>query len=100
MRIAQLKIEIMKMSKQTELRRTGANSNMRRFPCNTCPRPTDGKEICPGKKVECYICRLTRHFKGITVCKELAKDKVKTGKGRANQINGWGEESDTRDKTE
>ena len=43
---------------------------------------------------------LIRHFKGSIACKELSEDKVKTREQRANWIDGWGEESDTGDRTE
>ena len=102
-RVVQLKVEIMKLSKRIELRRTGASNNTRRGSarvlCNTCTRPTHGKGICPGEKVECHSCGLTGHFKG-SACRKLAGNKAKTGKGRANQIDRSGEESDTGDRIE
>ena len=37
--------------------------------CQTCTRPTHGEEDCPGKKGECFTCRLVGHFKGSAACK-------------------------------
>ena len=100
-RVAQLREEVRKLGKQAELRRTGASNIAGReggvsigVSCSTCTRPPHIKGDCPGKKVEYYGCRLTGHFKGSTACKgKAAGEKMKTGKERANQVDGSEEES-------
>ena len=101
-RVAQLEEEVRKLGRQIELKRTGASSTAGRgsagVSCSTCTRPTHSKGICPGKKVECYSCGLTGHFKGSTVCKgKPAGNKTKTRRKRANQVDELEEESDAGD---
>ena len=101
-RVAKLEEEIRKLGKQMELKRTGVNSTAGRgsatVSCSTCTRPTHSKVVCPGKKVECYSCGLTGHFRGSTACKRKpAGDKAKTMTYRANQIDRLEEESDEGD---
>ena len=36
--------------------------------CRTSTRPTHEKGKCPGKKVDCYACGQTDHFKGSAAC--------------------------------
>ena len=82
-RVAKLEEEIRKLGKQREFKRTGVNSTAGKcsvvVSCNTCTRPTNGKAVCPGIKVECYSCRLMGHFRGSMACKRKpADDKAKT----------------------
>ena len=46
--------------------------------CKTCTRPTHEEGRCPGKKIECYACKKTGHFKGSEACskKPLSKQSI------------------------
>ena len=80
--MVKLEEEIRRLGNQRGVRRTGASITAERGlapSCNTCTRPTHGKVACPGKKVICYGCRLTGHFRGSKACKaKLAKNRVQT----------------------
>ena len=80
-RVAQLEEEVRKL-KQVEVKKTGGAA---KSTCSTCTRPTHGKGVCLGKKVECYSCGLAGHFKGSTVCKGKPEEKKKK-KEKANQV--------------
>ena len=56
-RVAQLEEEVRRL-KQVEGKKTEAAKST----CKTCTRPTDGKGVCLGKKLECYGCGLVGHF--------------------------------------
>ena len=82
--MAKLKEEIRRLGNKREFKRTGVISMAERGiapSCNTCitSRQTHGKAVCPGKKVECYGCRLMGHFRGFMACKKKpAEEKAKT----------------------
>ena len=85
-KVAEHEDEVKSLGKQTD-------ANI----CNTFTRrPTGGahnKGACPGKKVECYSCRLMGHLKGAIACKERSARKQK-----ANHISDLEEKGNTGDK--
>ena len=66
----------------------------RKISCWTCTHPTHEQRKCPGKKVICFSCGQTGHFKGSLVCS--AQFKKKTAKnlpGRAERTSAIAEDT-------
>ena len=85
-RIAELEEQIRALSNKKDKEKV-------EFDCKTCTRPTHEVGKCKGRKVKCYACGKTGHFKGSAACK-APKVKVKSVAGE-DKDTGSDTDSDT-----